>query len=308
MSAPLRSSAWFDGDDEVALAHRVAVRMAGASVEQGRAAPVVMIVDTSSELNPCNLPLRALAEDVRRGVLAAGGVPLVAPAMSLGEDLMKPSAMLYRGLLSIEVEELVRANPVDGVVLLVNCDKTVPGALLGAISADVPTIAVIGGNRPAPLLHGRRLGTGTDLWQALHERRSGRMDEARWREFESAYSCGGNGTCNTAGTASSMAVAAEALGFVLPGGSSVQAGGSRRPRDGARSSSWPRGSPPRGCCRLPRCATRRGPCRRSAARRTPSSISPRSADAPASRCRRRPSPRPAMASPCSPTSSPSAVR
>ena len=219
----LRSSAWFDGDDEVALAHRVAVRMGGGEIEQGERRPIIAVIDTSSDANPCNLPLRELAEHVRRGVTDAGGTAMVMPAMSLGEDLMKPSAMLYRNLLSIEVEELLRANPVDGVVLLTNCDKTTPGALMGAVSADLPTIQIVGGNRPAPVFDGRELGTGTDLWREMDRYRSGEIDQGEWRRFEACYACG-TGSCNTAGTASSMAMVVEALGFMLPGAATVQAG------------------------------------------------------------------------------------
>ncbi|TIH40987.1 dihydroxy-acid dehydratase [Subtercola vilae] len=218
----LRSSAWFDGDDEVALAHRVAVRMGGGEIEQGVRRPIVAVIDTSSDANPCNLPLRELAEHVRRGVTDAGGTAMVMPAMSLGEDLMKPSAMLYRNLLSMEVEELLRANPIDGVVLLTNCDKTTPGALMGAISADLPTIQIVGGNRPAPVFDGREIGTGTDLWREMDRYRSGEIDNAEWRRFEACYACG-SGSCNTAGTASSMAMVVEALGFTLPGAATVQA-------------------------------------------------------------------------------------
>jgi dihydroxy-acid dehydratase len=225
----LRSSAWFDGDDEVALAHRVAVRMGGGTIERGERRPVIAIIDTSSDANPCNLPLRDLAEDVRRGVVQAGGTAMVMPAMSLGEDLMKPSAMLYRNLLSIEVEELLRANPIDGVVLLTNCDKTTPGALMGAISADLPTIQIVGGNRPAPIFDGREIGTGTELWRELNRYRSGEIDAGEWRRFEDCYACG-LGSCNTAGTASSMAMVVEALGFTLPGASTVQSGDSESHR------------------------------------------------------------------------------
>jgi dihydroxy-acid dehydratase len=219
----LRSAAWFDGDDETALAHRVAIRMAGGVIERGERRPIIAIIDTSSDANPCNLPLRGLAERVRDGVTGAGGTALVMPAMSLGEDLMKPSAMLYRNLLSMEVEELLRSNPVDGVVLLTNCDKTTPGALMGAISADLPTLQVIGGNRRVPIFEGREIGTGTDLWRELDRYRTGEASSAEWRRFEDAYACG-TGSCNTAGTASSMAMAVEALGMTLPGAGTVQSG------------------------------------------------------------------------------------
>ena len=226
VTSALRSAAWFDGDDETSLAHRVAIRMAGGEIERGERRPIIAVIDTSSDANPCNLPLRDLAEKVRAGVTEAGGTALVMPAMSLGEDLMKPSAMLYRNLLSIEVEELLRANPVDGVVLLTNCDKTTPGALMGAISADLPTIQVIGGNRPVPVFEGREIGTGTALWRELDRYRTGEASAQEWRRFEACYACG-TGSCNTAGTASSMAMAVEALGMTLPGAGTVQSGHSR---------------------------------------------------------------------------------
>jgi dihydroxy-acid dehydratase len=139
---------------------------------------------------------------------------------------MKPSAMLYRNLLAIEVEEMVRSHPVDAVVLLANCDKTVPGALMGAVSANVPTLVVTCGPRPPAVFRGRRLGTGTDLWRLWDERRSGALDDDAWAEAEAALSCG-LGACNTMGTASTMAVLAELLGFLLPGGATIPAGDPR---------------------------------------------------------------------------------
>lgn len=184
---PLRSREWFDGDDEVAVMHRVALRSSGIDLDradptgewaEGR--PVIGIADSSSELNPCNLPLRGLAERVRAGVEAAGGVAVGFGVMSLGEDLMKPSAMLYRNLLSMEVEEYLRSYPLDGVVLLANCDKSVPGAVMGALSADLPTVVVTAGARPPASFRGRRVGTGTDLWRAWQDHRTGVLDDAAW--------------------------------------------------------------------------------------------------------------------------------
>src|SRR6185312_15724581 len=147
--ASLRSDAWFTGDDEVAMQHRVALATAGLEVSRQGGRPVIGIANSASELNPCNLPLRELAGAVRRGVLEAGGIPAEFGSISLGEDLMKPTTMLYRNLLAIEIEEMIRANPLDGIVILANCDKTVPGAIMGAASADVPTVVVTGGARPA---------------------------------------------------------------------------------------------------------------------------------------------------------------
>jgi dihydroxy-acid dehydratase len=222
----LRSDAWFSGDDEVAVAHRVALASSGIGIGREGGRPVIGIADSSSDLNPCNLPLRALIDPVRVGVRDAGGVPVVFPTMSLGEDLMKPSAMLYRNLLSIEIEETVRANPIDGVVLLANCDKTVPGAIMGASSAGVPTVVVTGGARPPAIFRGRRLGTGTDLWRLWDERRAGRLDDEAWAELEACLACG-LGACNTMGTASTMAIVTESLGLMVPGSSTIPSGDPR---------------------------------------------------------------------------------
>ncbi len=219
---PLRSAEWFDGDDEVAVLHRVALRSAGVETGPRHDRPVIGIADSSSDLNPCNLPLRALVDDVRAGIEEAGGIAMAFPVMSLGEDLMKPSAMLYRNLLSMEVEEYLRSYPLDGVVLLANCDKSVPGAVMGAASADLPTVLVTAGARPPAVFRGRRLGTGTDLWRAWEDHRTGRLDDAAWGELERCLACG-QGACNTMGTASSMAVVTEVLGLSLPGTSTIPA-------------------------------------------------------------------------------------
>ncbi len=171
--ARLRSDAWFQGGDEVALAHRVAFAAAGHPVTAGGGRPVIGIANSASELNPCNLPLRGLAGPVADGITAAGGVPVEFGSISLGEDLMKPSAMLYRNLLAIEIEEIIRSNPLDGIVLLAGCDKTVPGAIMGAASADLPTVVVTSGAREPATFRGRRIGSGSDLWRLWDERRAG---------------------------------------------------------------------------------------------------------------------------------------
>ncbi len=169
----LRSQGWLAGDDEVAVLHRVALASAGVRVGRDASTPVIGIANSASELNPCNLPLRDLVRPVKEGIEAAGGAGVEFPTMSLGEDLMKPSAMLYRNLLAIEVEEMIRANPLDGLVILANCDKSVPGALMGAISANIPTILVTGGARPVASFAARRWerappcgGSGTSAAQA----------------------------------------------------------------------------------------------------------------------------------------------
>jgi dihydroxy-acid dehydratase len=218
----LRSAEWFHGDDEVAVEHRVALRTVGIDVRPDDTRPVIGIADSSSDLNPCNLPLRDLVPEVAAGIREAGGIPLAFPVMSLGEDLMKPSAMLYRNFLSIEVEEYLRSYPLDGVVLLANCDKSVPGALMGALSADLPTVVVTGGARPVSEFRGRRVGTGTDLWRAWDDHEAGRLDDAGWQEFERCLSCG-LGSCNTMGTAASMAIIVETLGFSVPGSATMPA-------------------------------------------------------------------------------------
>jgi dihydroxy-acid dehydratase len=226
-SSPLRSRQWLAGDDEVALANRVALASAGVPVTQrGTGQPVIGIANSASQLNPCNLPLRRLAAAVADGVRAAGGAPAEFPTISLGEDLMKPSAMLYRNLLAIEIEEMIRANPLDGLVVLANCDKSVPGALMGAISANIPTVLVTGGARPRAVFRGRAIGAGTDLWRMWDERRAGRLDDAAWQELEEALGRG-CGACNTMGTASTMAVLSEALGLMVPGSASIPAGDPR---------------------------------------------------------------------------------
>ena len=230
----LRSDAWFTGDDEVAMQHRVAFATAGLEVSRRGGRPVIGIANSASELNPCNLPLRELAGAVRRGVLEAGGIPAEFGSISLGEDLMKPTSMLYRNLLAIEIEEMIRANPLDGIVILANCDKTVPGAIMGAASADIPTVVVTGGARPVAVFRGERIGTATALWRLWDERRTGRLGDDGWRALEACLNCG-TGACNTMGTASTMALLSEALGLMIPGSSTIPAGDPRAPAAAAEA-------------------------------------------------------------------------
>jgi L-arabonate dehydrase len=189
--------------------------------------PVIGIANSWSELNNCNSNLRELADAVKRGVLAAGGLPLEFPTISLGEEFMKPSAMLYRNLMAMEVEETLRANPIDGVVLLCNCDKTTPAQLMAAASADLPAIQLNGGPRTTGRWRGAEVGTGTDLWKYWDELRAGRITEEDFREIEACYGCSA-GACNTMGTASTMTALSEALGMMLPGTSSIPATDARR--------------------------------------------------------------------------------
>jgi dihydroxy-acid dehydratase len=223
----LRSAEWFEGRDEIGPQSRSVLRTLGWTPEFFVGRPVIGIANSWSELNNCNLGLRQLAEAVKRGVIAAGGAPLEFNTMSLGEELMKPTAMLYRNLMAMEVEETLRAYPVDGVVLLCGCDKTTPAQLMGAASANLPAIQVCAGPKAAGRWRGQEVGSGTDLWKYLDEYRAGRLPQADWEALEACYSCG-VGTCNTMGTASTMTVLSEALGMMLPGTATIPAADTRR--------------------------------------------------------------------------------
>src|SRR5437763_4741272 len=223
----LRSRNWFGPKTLDGFMHRAYLRAEGFSdlVFDGR--PGIGIGNSWSELTNCNAHLRQVADAVKRGVLSAGGFPLEFPTISLGEILMKPTTMLFRNLMAMDVEECIRAYPLDAVVLLSGCDKTTPAMLMGAASADVPAIMVTGG----PMLRGRwrteDLGSGTDNWRLWAERRAGRLGDEDWAEAESCMSRS-NGHCMVMGTASTMASLAEALGMTLPGSASIPAPDSRR--------------------------------------------------------------------------------
>jgi L-arabonate dehydrase len=189
--------------------------------------PVVGICNSWSELTHCNAPLRQLAEAVKRGVWQAGGFPLEFPVMSLGEYHMRPTAMLYRNLASMDVAESIRANPLDGVVLLANCDKTPPALLLGATSADVPALLVTGGPQLKGNWRGPELGSCTDCRRFQAEWRAGRISDAEWEELLGGI-VRSPGHCMTMGTASTMAALAEAMGIALPGNGAIPAVDSRR--------------------------------------------------------------------------------
>ena len=222
----LRSDAWLSGDDEVALDARVALAMGGQSVSAKGGVPVIGLANSASDLNPCNQPLNDLIYSIKAGVAEAGGVAVEFPVMSLGEDLMKPAAMLYRNLVAMEVEESLRSQPLDAVIVLAACDKSVPAALMGAISTNLPTLLVTAGPRPSAHFQGRRIGTGTDLWRLWESRRAGTLSDEEWAQLEVALTLG-RGTCNTMGTASTMGALAETLGFAWPGSTSVPAGDAR---------------------------------------------------------------------------------
>ena len=224
---PLRSSHWFDGDDINAFNHRAWLRPNGFSDEALRGRPVIGIANTWSELVGCNANLRALAESVKRGVLMAGGLPLEFPVLSLSETLMKPNAMLFRNLASMDVEESIRAHPLDGVVLLSSCDKTTPAVLMGAASANVPAVLVTGGPSLVGMWRGEEVGSGTDFWRVSYARRRGEITADEYEDFESSL-CRSPGHCMEMATAMSMATMGEALGIALPDNASIPAMDARR--------------------------------------------------------------------------------
>jgi dihydroxy-acid dehydratase len=209
----LRSHRWLYGANETGLLHQGALRAVGVDMDRYEGQPIIGIANTWSEFNNCNMSLRAIAEEVKHGVREAGGIPLEFPVMSLGEELMKPTAMLYRNLLSLEVEENIRSYPIDGVMLLGNCDKTVPGLLMGACSADIPALQLNAGPKRVGVFKGQRLGSGTDLWRYWDELRTGKISDEDWNEIGKALSCG-FGACNTMGTASTMNGLMEVLGIM----------------------------------------------------------------------------------------------
>ncbi|MHB8468300.1 MAG: dihydroxy-acid dehydratase [Gaiellaceae bacterium] len=225
----LRSERWFGSRDISGFIHRASLHAEGISRSALAGRPVVGICNSWSELVNCNLHFRGLAEAVKRGVLLAGGLPLEFPTISLGENLMKPTAMLFRNLMAMDVEECIRAYPLDAVVLLGGCDKTIPAQLMGAASADVPAIMVTGGPSQPAWFRGRPLGAGTDLWHYADELRAGRMSEAEFEELEEAATPS-FGHCNEMGTASTMAALVEALGMSLPGTASIPAVDAARAR------------------------------------------------------------------------------
>ena len=218
----LRSQRWLAPDNTRSFAHRQRLQQMGLRREEFMSRPLIAIVNTWSDLSPCHAHLRERAEAVKRGILQAGGMPFELPALSLGEVLVKPTTMLYRNLLSIEVEELLRSLPVDGAVLLGGCDKTVPGLLMGALSADLPCIFVPAGPMLNDRYRGEKVGAGTHTRKFWDERQSGHLSGREWIALESHMSRT-PGTCNTMGTASTMTLIAEAMGFTLPNAASIPA-------------------------------------------------------------------------------------
>jgi dihydroxy-acid dehydratase len=224
----LRSHRWLGVNDLRSFGHRSRLRQIGYDSTDWAGKPVIGIINTWSDINPCHVHLRTRAEEVKRGVLQAGGFPIELPALSLAEIFVKPTTMLYRNLLAMEVEELLRSHPVDGAVLLGGCDKTTPGLLMGAISMGVPAIFMPAGPMLRGNWHGQVLGSGSDTWKYWDEKRAGRITEEQWTEIEGGIARS-FGTCMTMGTAATMMAVAEALGFTLPGASSIPAPDSNHP-------------------------------------------------------------------------------
>jgi L-arabonate dehydrase len=222
-----RSQEWFGREGKMGFIYRSWVKNRGIPHDQFDGRPVIGICNTYSELTPCNSHFRTLAEHVKSGVWEAGGFPLEFPVMSLGETLLRPTAMLYRNLASMDVEESIRANPIDGVVLLMGCDKTTPSLLMGAASVDLPTIGVSGGPMLSGWYKGERIGSGTNTWSLSEQLRAGQITQDEFHEAESCMHRS-HGHCMVMGTASTMASMVEALGVGLPGNAAYPAVDARR--------------------------------------------------------------------------------
>ncbi len=223
----LRSRQWFGSNDKMGFVHRSWLRNQGYPDDYFEGRPVIGICNTWSELTPCNGHLRDFAEIVKKGVLEAGGFPLEFPVMSLGETIMRPTTMLFRNLASMDVEESIRANPLDGVVLLTGCDKTTPSTVMGACSVDLPTIVVPGGPMLSGRYRGEPIGSGSFNWIFKEKEKTGGLTGLELREVETCAARSA-GHCNTMGTASTMATMVEALGLTLPGASAIPAVDSRK--------------------------------------------------------------------------------
>jgi dihydroxy-acid dehydratase len=215
LSPQLRSAQWYDGEDRNAYIHRAWMRR-GVPGDAFRGRPQIAIANTASQLTPCNAHLTEVAAAVSAGVYQAGGIPLELPVVSLGESQVRPTAMLWRNMAAMAAEEMFRANPIDGMVLLGGCDKTIPSLLMGAASVDLPAVVVPGGPMLTGTFRGAALGCGTDVWRLSEEVRAGTLSREQFMRSESAM-IRSRGHCNTMGTASTMALVAEALGTVIPG-------------------------------------------------------------------------------------------
>jgi dihydroxy-acid dehydratase len=218
----LRSARWFAPDDLRAFGHRSRAMQMGYGPEDWVGKPVIAILNTWSEAQPCHMHFKSRVDDVKRGILQAGGFPMELPALSLSESFLKPTTMLYRNLLAMDAEELLRGHPVDGVVLMGGCDKTTPALLLGAISMNIPAIYLPAGPMLRGNWKGKVLGSGSDAWKYWDERRAGKISDEDWVDVEAGIARS-YGTCMTMGTAATMMAMAETLGMSLPGASSIPA-------------------------------------------------------------------------------------
>lgn len=218
----LRSARWFVPDNLRGFGHRSRIMQMGYAPADWAGKPVIAILNTWSDINPCHAHFKTRVDDVKRGILQAGGFPVELPALSLSENFVKPTTMLYRNMLAMEAEELLRSHPVDGVVLMGGCDKTTPGLLMGATSAGLPAIYVPAGPMLRGNWKGKILGSGSDAWKYWDERRAGMISDKDWQDIEGGIARS-HGHCMTMGTASTMTAIAEAIGMTLPGASSIPA-------------------------------------------------------------------------------------
>ena len=218
----LRSARWFAPDDLRAFGHRSRAMQMGYAPEEWKDRPVIAILNTWSDAQPCHMHFKSRVDDVKRGILMAGGFPMELPALSLSESFLKPTTMLYRNLLAMDAEELLRGHPVDGVVLMGGCDKTTPALLLGATSMNIPAIYLPAGPMLRGNWKGKTLGSGSDAWKYWDERRAGKISDKDWVDVEAGIARS-YGTCMTMGTASTMTAIAESIGMTLPGASSIPA-------------------------------------------------------------------------------------
>ncbi|QDO98309.1 dihydroxy-acid dehydratase [Ferrovibrio terrae] len=218
----LRSARWFAPDDLRSFGHRSRIMQMGYAATEWTGKPLIAIVNTWSDINPCHAHFKHRVEDVKRGVLQAGGLPIELPAISVSESFVKPTTMLYRNMLAMETEELIRSHPVDGVVLMGGCDKSTPGLMMGATSAGLPMIYLPAGPMLRGNWKGKILGSGSDAWKFWDERRAGNISNQEWNDIEAGIARS-YGTCMTMGTAATMMAITESIGMTLPGASSIPA-------------------------------------------------------------------------------------
>lgn len=223
----LRSCIWFNRNDEMGVRHRSALCSLGHNINQKNKKPVIGICNPYSEFNNCEMAFQNIVPVIKRGIVSAGGIPIEFSTMSLGAELLKPADMLYRNLVSMEIEETIRGYPIDGIILLCNCDKTTPAQLMACASANIPAIQFSGGHKSLGFFQGEKLSSGTDFWKYWDEYRRGQLNEDEWNELQNSLSCS-VGACNEMGTTSTMTALSEVLGMMPLGSSTLPANDSRR--------------------------------------------------------------------------------